>query len=81
MRRETDKGDFVSESALTVLILVLVEYAPRVNKARRDTGVQVCLNPCFSGICAASVSRQGKARPAESLNPCFSGICAARHCN
>ncbi len=36
-----------------VLILVLVEYAPRV--IYRDTARGICysLNPCFSGICAA----------------------------
>ncbi len=65
-----------------VLILVLVEYALRdlANESLSD-GRALCLNPCFSGICAA--------RPMvltlfkfwmKSLNPCFSGICAASNC-
>ncbi len=36
-----------------VLILVLVEYAPRVLRMKRLTDLRKCLNPCFSGICAA----------------------------
>ncbi len=61
-----------------VLILVLVEYAPREKKSLPLT-LQLCgLNPCFSGICAASKNRGWPVRdPSQGLNPCFSGICAA----
>ena len=41
--------------------------------------MKTSLNPCFSGICAASkVKHFALTCSNQSLNPCFSGICAAR---
>ncbi len=39
------------------------------------------LNPCFSGICAASDYLINDENNSAGLNPCFSGICAARGLN
>ncbi len=39
--------------------------------------IDYCLNPCFSGICAASSALKRVSQRPVGLNPCFSGICAA----
>ncbi len=37
-----------------------------------------CLNPCFNGICSASLIQFiPEKEKIESLNPCFNGICSA----
>ena len=40
--------------AAEVLILVIVEYALWVIKGDQETITDLCLNPCYSGICSVS---------------------------
>ncbi len=52
MRRE-EMLETANEGQETVLILVLVEYAPRGLDKGASEKNRSRLNPCFSGICAA----------------------------
>jgi len=59
---------------MKVLILVLLEYV-RIQLINFDKLKELCLNPCFVGICKDTYVSKHFKRSCSSLNPCFVGIC------
>ncbi len=61
---------------ISVLILVVVEYALWDNNIGVTSSWSLRLNPCCSGICSLRSSAKLVTRLGRSLNPCCSGICS-----
>ena len=73
-----DRRGFSPTERVTVLILVLMEYARRASNIMSRLTMAMSLNPCFNGICAPRTSEEADEQYCDSLNPCFNGICAPR---
>ena len=67
-------SNFSIKNAKAVLILVLVEDGLGASLSMQESGMQLCLNPCFSGGWSRSFMLHAQNRSnVVSLNPCFSG--------
>ena len=64
---------------ISVLILVLMEYALRVWHKQNLLSVRRSLNPCSNGICSTRHNRISRSASLQKcLNPCSNGICSTR---
>ena len=64
---------------VTVLILVLMEYALEETVMSKSKGTNKSLNPCSNGICSRSYTViNSLQRWKLCLNPCSNGICSRR---
>ena len=73
------KITYTNGRSITVLILVLMEYALWGFRILRIQDKFWSLNPCFNGICSLSLNKLGQFDAiSEGLNPCFNGICSLR---
>ncbi len=63
---------------MRVLILVLVEYAPRGYPALWEQGGGAVLILVLVEYAPRDIVIEAKYTASDRLNPCFSGICAAR---
>ena len=77
MRRESTKPVEI-RAYKSVLILVLVEYAPRACRGRAKRDPQKVLILVLVEYAPRDIVIEAKYTASDRLNPCFSGICAAR---